>query len=106
MGLWGRSLALLSGLRIWLCRELWCGLQTWLRSCIAMALLQGLQQLQAQSPGFPFHMRKRKMGQLPCGRPGLAILSDEPQGRAHSTKHLPCTHIVSDKPLRPVGVRV
>ena len=35
----GRSLALLSGLRIQHCRELCCRLQTWLRSCIAMAVV-------------------------------------------------------------------
>ena len=31
------SQALLSGLRIWCCRELWCSLQTWLGSGIAVA---------------------------------------------------------------------
>ena len=31
------SLASLSGLRIWRCHELWCRLQTWLRSCMAVA---------------------------------------------------------------------
>ena len=31
-------LALLSGLRTQRCCELWCGLQTWLRSGIAMAV--------------------------------------------------------------------
>ena len=35
-----RSLALLLGLRIWRCRELWCGSQTWLRSCVAVAVAQ------------------------------------------------------------------
>ena len=30
MRLWVQSLASLSGLRIWCCRELWCRLQTWL----------------------------------------------------------------------------
>uniref|UniRef100_A0A8D0Q4B3 Uncharacterized protein n=2 Tax=Sus scrofa TaxID=9823 RepID=A0A8D0Q4B3_PIG len=33
-----RSLALLRGLRIQCCRELWCRLQMQLRSCIAVAL--------------------------------------------------------------------
>ena len=33
-----RSLALFSGLRIWCCRELWCRLQTRLRSHIPVAL--------------------------------------------------------------------
>ena len=32
-----RSLASLSGLRIWRCHDLWCRLQTLLRSCIAVA---------------------------------------------------------------------
>ena len=34
-----QSLALLTGLRIWHCRELWCRLQTWLRSHIAVAVV-------------------------------------------------------------------
>ena len=34
-----RSLASLSGLRIWRCRELWCGSQTWLGSCVAVAVV-------------------------------------------------------------------
>ena len=33
-----RSLALPNGLKIWHCHELWCGLQTWLRSVIAVAV--------------------------------------------------------------------
>ena len=33
-----RSLPLLSGLTIRHCRELWCRLQTWLGSCVAVAL--------------------------------------------------------------------
>ena len=32
------SMALLSGLRIWCCRELWCRSQTWLGSDIAVAV--------------------------------------------------------------------
>ena len=35
-----RSLALLSGLSIWRCHELWCSSQTWLRSSVAMAVVQ------------------------------------------------------------------
>ena len=35
-----RSLASPSGLRIWCCHELWCGSQTQLRSCVAVALVQ------------------------------------------------------------------
>ena len=34
-----RSLASLSGLRIWHCHELWCKSQMWLRSGIVMALV-------------------------------------------------------------------
>ena len=33
-----RSLALLSGLRIWCCWELWCRSKTWLRSGVAVAV--------------------------------------------------------------------
>ena len=35
-----RSLASLSGLRIWHCCELWCGSQMRFRSCIAVALVE------------------------------------------------------------------
>ena len=39
MRLWVRSLALLSGLRIQRCLELWCRLQMQLRSHIAVAVV-------------------------------------------------------------------
>ena len=39
MKLWVQSLALLSGLRIWCCHELWCKSQTWLGSHIAVAVV-------------------------------------------------------------------
>ena len=39
MVLWVWSLDLLSGLRIWLCRELWCSLQMWLGSQVALAVV-------------------------------------------------------------------
>ena len=38
MQIW--SLSSLSGLKIWCCRELQCSLQTWLWSCVAMAVVQ------------------------------------------------------------------
>ena len=38
MRTWVQSLASLSGLRIWRCHELWCRLQTWLGSCVAVAV--------------------------------------------------------------------
>jgi len=38
MRLWVRSLALLRGLRIQCCHELWYRSQMWLRSCVAMAV--------------------------------------------------------------------
>ena len=34
-----QSLASLSGLRIWHCHELWCRLQMWLGSCVAVAVV-------------------------------------------------------------------
>ena len=34
-----RSLALISGLRIWHCHEVWCRLQTWLGSGISVAVV-------------------------------------------------------------------
>ena len=33
-----RSLTMLSGLRIWPCHDLWCSLQMWLGSCIAVVV--------------------------------------------------------------------
>ena len=36
MSMWVQSLASLSGLRIWCCRELWFRSQTWLGSCITV----------------------------------------------------------------------
>ena len=38
--MWVRSLALISGLRIWRCRELWCRSQRELRSHIAVAVVK------------------------------------------------------------------
>ena len=40
MRTWVRFLASLSGLRIRRCRELWCRLQTWLGSGVAVAVMQ------------------------------------------------------------------
>ena len=40
MGMWVWSLALLSGLRIWCCRDLWCRLQVRLGSCVSVAVVQ------------------------------------------------------------------
>ena len=37
--LWVRSLASLSGLRIWFCCELWCRLQMWLKPVIVVAVV-------------------------------------------------------------------
>ena len=34
-----QSLASLSGLRIWSCCELWCRSQTWLGSCVTVAVM-------------------------------------------------------------------
>ena len=39
MGLQVQSLALLSGLGIQHCRELWCGSQSWLGSLVAVAVV-------------------------------------------------------------------
>ena len=46
MRLWVQSLALLSGLRIPHCHELWCSLQMQLGSCIAVAVVYVGQQMQ------------------------------------------------------------
>ena len=36
---WAQSLDLISGLGIWCCPELWCRLQMWLGSLVAMAVV-------------------------------------------------------------------
>ena len=41
----------LSGLRIWHCHELWCTLQTWLRSGIAVAIIQAGSCSSDSTPG-------------------------------------------------------
>ena len=40
MWMWVRSLASLNGLSIWRCHELWCELQMWLESGVAVAVVQ------------------------------------------------------------------
>ena len=50
MRLWVRSLALLRGLRIQHCRELWCKLQIWLRSCISVAVAALIRPLAWDPP--------------------------------------------------------
>ena len=45
-----RSLASRSGLRIWHCHKLWCRLQTWLRSCVAVAMVQASSYSSNQTP--------------------------------------------------------
>ena len=46
-----QSLPLLRGLRIWRCRELWCRLQTWLGSCIAVAVAWAAGSTSDWTPG-------------------------------------------------------
>ena len=41
MRMWVQSLALFSGLRIWHCCELWCRSTMWLRSVVAVAVVEG-----------------------------------------------------------------
>ena len=38
--MWVQSLASLSGLRIWHCQKMWCSLQMWLGSGVAVAVVQ------------------------------------------------------------------
>ena len=45
-----RSLAALSGLRIWYCCELWCRFQTWLRSCVAVVVVQAVSYSSDSTP--------------------------------------------------------
>ena len=55
-----RSLALLSGLRLWHCCELWCRLQTWLRSRVAVALLRPLAWEPPYAAGAALEKAKRQ----------------------------------------------
>ena len=52
MRTWVQSLALLGGLSIWLCGELWCRSQTWLgsRVAVAVAATAPIQPLAWESP--------------------------------------------------------
>ena len=59
MRMWVRSLALLSGLRIQRCRELWCSLQMWLRSLVAMAVASAGSYSSNSTPGLRTSMRPR-----------------------------------------------
>ena len=45
-----QSLALLSGLRIWHCRELWCRSQTWLGFRVAVAVVSALSYSSDSTP--------------------------------------------------------
>ena len=48
-----QSLASLSGLRIWRC-ELWCRLQMWLGSCIAVAVVQASSCNSSSTSSLPY----------------------------------------------------
>ena len=54
--MWVQSLALLSVLTIWHCRELWCRLQVWLGSGVAVAWLwlAVVAQIQPLAWEFPY----------------------------------------------------
>ena len=54
-----RSLPLLSGLRIWHCHELWCRLQTWLGSCVAVTVAQASSYSSDQTPSLGISMCRR-----------------------------------------------
>ena len=46
----GSILALAQWVKVWCCRELWCGLQTRLRSCVAVALAALIRPLAWEPP--------------------------------------------------------
>ena len=75
MRLWVQSLALLSGLRIRRCHELWCRLQTLLGSCVAVALAQACGNSSALPPSLgtsiccgsgPSNGKKTKKKSIAC----------------------------------------
>ena len=54
MRMWLQSLALLSGLRIQCCCELHCRLQTWLKSVVAVAVVQASSCSSASTPSLGY----------------------------------------------------
>ena len=62
MRLWVQSLALLSGLRIWCCCELWCRLLLWLwRRPAAVALVGPLAREPPYATGVALEKTKKKV---------------------------------------------
>ena len=55
-----KSLALLSGLRMWCCRELWCGSQMWLGVAVAEAPIRPLAWKLPYAAGAALKSKKKK----------------------------------------------
>ena len=83
--MWVRSLASLSGLRIWHCHELWCGLQTWLGPCIAAAVVQASSCSSNSTPSLGTSMR------CTCG-PKKQKRKKETKGVETTTPQIPQQH--------------
>ena len=83
------SLALLSGLRIQHCRELWCRLQTWLRSRGAVGLVQASGYSSDWTPGRGTSICRRsgpRKGKKPKEGGGGEQKKSENQGRKNMGK--------------------
>src|SRR5512134_2112105 len=90
-----RSLPLLSGLRIWRCRELWCRLQTQLGSHVAVSVMQDGSCSSNSTPSLgtsichrcspkKFKKKKKSNDQVPMWHSGLRIQSCHSCCRGHN----------------------
>ena len=80
------SLALLSGLRIQHCRELWCRLQTWLRSRVAVGLVQASGYSSDWTPGRGTSICRRS-GPRKGKKPKVGGGGTEEEGESGSEEH-------------------
>ena len=77
---WIQSLALFCGLRIWRFLELWCRLQTWLGSCIVVAVVQATALI-----GYSFDWTL-SLGTSICCRGGSRKTKDKKQTNKQTNK--------------------
>ena len=88
-----RSLTLLSGLRIWHCRELWCKVQTQLGSGIAVAVVQASSCSSNQTPS---------LGTSICRDCGPKKPKNKKTKQNKKTAYLTCTNCLKYNSTRPV----
>ena len=85
--MWVRSLAYLSGSGIWCCLELWCKSQTWLASCVAVAVAQASSSSSNWTPSLEtfichgYGPKKAKKESAKWGESHLNKVKNKEQGR-------------------------